>query len=123
MENDDDLSNTSLPNHFLLSVYKESISINENLKETLTYKCPLCRKIFDNPILTCSECVNTGQFCSSNHDKCTNKRLEVLINLLNPNDYEEFKRNSNDKSNHFQYSVRKFFLEKFNSEKKLLQSE
>jgi len=102
MDHDDDESPfTSLPNHFLLSTYKENISMNANqTKIDLRYKCRLCRKIRDNPILTCSNCVNTGQFCSSKHDKCTIKQREFLLKLLNKNNYEEFQQYSTNQSIH-----------------------
>jgi hypothetical protein len=107
MDNDDESPCTPTPNHFLLSTYKENFfenmnqtKINENLK-IISYKCCLCRKIHDNPILTCSICVNTGQFDSSKHETCSNKRREMLLSMLNKNDYEEFQQYSNNnKSNH-----------------------
>ncbi len=102
MDNDDDSSCPPTPNDFLLSIYKENLSVNmpqtkldENLK-ILPYKCCLCRKIHDNPILICSTCVNAGQYCSSKHEICSNKRREILLSMLNKNDYDEFQQYSSD---------------------------
>jgi hypothetical protein len=108
MDNDDEFSCSSSPNHFLISTYKENVPMNErrinenNFKSLYSYQCCLCRKIFDNPILTCTNCVNTGQFCSSKHETCSNKRREILSNMLNQNDYEEYQIYLTDKSIHFQ---------------------
>lgn len=110
MDNNDDESLSALtPNHFSLSVYKENpsvnmnqIKINENLKTTLSYKCCLCQKTRDNPILTCSTCVHKGQFCSSTHEKCSNKQRKIFTNMLNKNDYEEFQQYPTNESMHFQ---------------------
>ncbi|CAF0741841.1 unnamed protein product [Adineta steineri] len=128
--NDDDESPCqSSPTHFLFSIDEEHASLNkndakrnENFKTSALYKCHSCRKIQDNPILTCSECVNTGQFCSSKHEIHANKRREFLLNMLNKNDYEEFQQHSNSKSNQLPYSDRMFLLKKFNAEKQILQS-
>ena len=97
MDNDDDLSNISSPNHFLLSTYKENLSLNEttiNDSSEPKYKCHLCRKAFKDPILTCSNCVNKGEFCSSKHATCSHKQREDLFNLLNEKYF-------NDQSLHF----------------------
>jgi hypothetical protein len=109
MDNDDDEPLIfSTPNHFLLTTYKENTriyvnqtKINENGKSVLSYKRHLCQKTNRNAILTCSKCVNTGQFCSSKHELCSNKRREFLLKILNKNDYEEFQQSSSNKSSHF----------------------
>ncbi|CAF0884523.1 unnamed protein product [Rotaria sp. Silwood1] len=139
------MTQTIAPNHFLLSTYKENIrsnidihnddhsstvsmNIDENIKKNISsYKCCLCRKIVDDATLTCAKCVNTGRFCPSKHDSCSNKRRQTLTNMLNSNDYEEFQQYSNKYSintpAHLQCSDRMFLLKKFNTEKKSLQAE
>src|SRR4051794_30059560 len=107
------MTTTIAPNHFLLSTYKENLRTNidnhhdnhlsalhmnlhGNIKtSTSTHKCCLCRKIVDDATLTCAKCVNTGRFCPSKHDTCSNKRRQTLANMLNSNDYEEFQNYSN----------------------------
>ncbi|CAF2421952.1 unnamed protein product [Rotaria sp. Silwood2] len=92
-----------------------------------SYKCCLCRKLVDDATLTCAKCVNTGRFCPSKHDTCSNKRRQTLISVLNLNDYEEFQEYSNKYSihtpAHLQCSDRRFLLKKFNIEKTMLQAE
>jgi hypothetical protein len=103
------MTTTIAPNHFLLSTYKENLRTNIDNQlspihmnnhgqiktSTSSYKCCLCRKIVDDVTLTCAKCVNTGQFCPSKHDTCSNKRRQVLANMLNANDQEEFQQYSN----------------------------
>jgi hypothetical protein len=107
------MTTTIAPNHFLLSTYKEnlrtnidnhhdhhlttlSMNLHGNIKTNASsYKCCLCRKIVDDATLTCAKCVNTGRFCPSKHDSCSNKRRQTLANMLNANDYEEFQQYSN----------------------------
>ncbi len=103
------MTTTIAPNHFLLSTYKENlrtnidtplssihINIHGHIKtSTSSYKCCLCRKIVDDATLTCAKCVNTGRFCPAKHDTCSNKRRQVLTNMLNPSDQEEFQQYSN----------------------------
>ena len=107
------MTTTIAPNHFLLSTYKENnrtnidnhhdshlsaltMNLHGHIKtSTASYKCCLCRKIVDDATLTCTKCVNTGRFCPSKHDTCSNKRRQTLANMLNSNDYEEFQQNSN----------------------------
>ncbi|CAF0841091.1 unnamed protein product [Rotaria sordida] len=139
------MTQTIAPNDFLLSTYKENIrsnidnhnddnlatvsmNIHGNTKTSISsYKCCLCRKIVDDATLTCAKCVNTGRFCPSKHDTCSNKRRQTLINMLNSNDYEEFQQYSNKYSintpAHLQCSDRMFLLKKFSIEKKILQAE
>jgi hypothetical protein len=138
------MTTTIAPNHFLLSTYKENLrtnidnpssSIHMNIhgqiktstSSSSSYKCCLCRKIVDDATLTCAKCVNTGRFCPAKHDTCSNKRRQVLMNMLNINDQEEFQQYSNKYSintpPHLQCSDRMFFLKKFNIEKKILQTE
>jgi hypothetical protein len=103
------MTTTIAPNHFLLSTYKENLRTNidnhlsalnmnthGNIKTSTSssYKCCLCRKIVDDATLTCGKCVNTGRFCPSKHDTCSNKRRQTLSNMLNSNDYEEFQQYS-----------------------------
>ena len=109
MDNDDESLLTPTPNHFLLSTYKGNFSenmdqtkMNENSKIILTYKCYLCRKIHENPILTCSTCINKGQFSSSKHDRYLNQQRDIIINMLNKHDYDEFQQYSIHKSPRFQ---------------------
>jgi hypothetical protein len=108
------MTTTIAPNHFLLSTYKENLRTNidnhhehylsalhmhihGNIKTNTSssYKCCLCRKIVDDATLTCAKCVNTGRFCPSKHDTCSNKRRQILANMLNSTDYEEFQQYSN----------------------------
>lgn len=105
------MTTTIAPNHFLLSTYKENVraqpdnSLDYHFKvptsplhgiphpiSNLTYKCLLCRKIREEPTLTCSKCVNVGRFCSSRHDTCSTKRRQTLVNMLNSTDQDEFHR-------------------------------
>ena len=107
-------------------------------------KCCLCRNIVDDSRWICLNCVNTGRFCPSKHDTCSNKRRKTLENMLNANDLEEFRQYSNKYSinelAHLQYefieyfpyyfiivydrySDRLFLLKKFNVEKIKLQNE
>jgi len=101
MDNDDE---TPSPDNFLLSHDKENIpqNMNETLKSTSSYQCHLCRKHLENSTLTCSECVNKGQFYSSKHDTRLNNRREFLLNMLNKDDYEEFQQYSSNTSIHLQ---------------------
>ncbi|UJR21103.1 hypothetical protein I4U23_024203 [Adineta vaga] len=143
------MTTTIAPNHFLLSTYRDNLrtnidnhhdshlaplmmNIHGNVKTNLSsssssYKCCLCRKIVDDATLTCAKCVNTGRFCPSRHDTCSNKRRQVLANMLNSNDQIEFQQYSNKHSintpPHLQCSDRMFLLKKFNAEKKVLQEE
>ncbi len=101
MDNDNDSLLTPTPNHFSLLVYKENLSVNmnqeeidENLRTIMAYKCRLCRRIRDNPILICATCVNSGQFYSSKYDAYSNQRRESLLN------YEEFQQDSNNTTRH-----------------------
>ena len=103
------MTTTIAPNHFLISTYKEnlrtttdnpllSIHLNPHgqmKSSSSTYKCCLCRKIVDDATLTCAKCVNTGRFCPAKHDTCSNKRRQVLANMLNVKDQEEFQQYSN----------------------------
>jgi hypothetical protein len=99
------MTTTIAPNHFLLSTYNRPnidnplLALNTNIQGTIktstsSYKCCLCRKIVDDATLTCAKCVNTGRFCPSKHDTCSNKRRQTLANMLNSNDYEEFQQYS-----------------------------
>jgi hypothetical protein len=101
MDNDNDSLLTPTPNHFSLLVYKENLSVNmnqeeidENLRTIMAYKCRLCRRIRDNPILICATCVNSGQFYSSKYNSYSNQQRESLLN------YEEFQQDSNNKTTH-----------------------
>ena len=108
----DDQSNimttTIAPNHFLLSTNMDNNQYDDHLTahlmnihktNTSSYKCCLCRKIVDDTTLTCAKCVNKGQFCSSKHDLCSTKQRQILVNMLNLNDKEEFQQYSNKSSN------------------------
>lgn len=95
---------TIAPNHFHLSIYKENhrpnidnhLNSHEPMRTSMaTYKCCLCRKLTDGAMLTCAKCVNTGRFCPSKHDTCSNKRRQALVNMLNRTDQEEFQQYSN----------------------------
>jgi hypothetical protein len=104
------MTTTIAPDHFLLSTYKENLrttseSHHDTYPRTLsshthghmkaspsTYKCCLCRKIVDDATLTCAPCVNTGRFCPSKHDTCSSKRRQALVNMLNPDDQQEFQQ-------------------------------
>ncbi|CAF3698911.1 unnamed protein product [Rotaria sp. Silwood1] len=105
-----------------------SINIHGNIKTSISsYKCCLCRKLVDDATLTCAKCVNTGRFCPSKHDTCSNERRQILINMLMSNDYEEFQQYSKKYSintpAHLQCSDRMFLLKKFNIEKSILQAQ
>ncbi|CAF0839924.1 unnamed protein product [Adineta ricciae] len=140
------MTTTIAPNHFLLSTYRDNLRTNidthqdgplsammmnlhGNIKATTSssYKCCLCRKIVDDATLTCAKCVNTGEFCPSRHDTCSNKRRQILANMLNTNDYAEFQQYSTKHSintpPHLQCSDRMFLLKKFNAQKNVLQEE
>lgn len=107
------MTTTIAPNHFLLSTYRDNLRTNVdnhqdgslsammmnlhgNIKTSTSssYKCCLCRKIVDDATLTCAKCVNTGRFCPSRHDTCSNKRRQILANMLNANDSTEFQQYS-----------------------------
>lgn len=107
MENDDDSSLSPTPDDFLLSTYKGNLSENmsktkqnDNDKLISSYKCYLCQKIHHNPILTCAACVNEGRFSSLKHDIYSNQRREMLLNILNKLNYEEFQEYLMNKSIH-----------------------
>jgi hypothetical protein len=108
------MTTTFAPNHFLLSTYKDNQRLTNDSHHdyqcktqmntlhgtyrhslSLSYKCCLCRKIVDDATLTCAKCVNTGRFCPSKHDTCSNKRRQTLVNMLNAIDKEEFYQYSN----------------------------
>ena len=118
MDNDDEslgyfpssiMTTTVAPDHFLLSTYREngpssadysSDSPNRTcysnqhgsrrLNPLSNYKCCLCRKIADDGKVICATCVNTGRFCSSKHNTCSNVRRQALVNMLSPMNQEEF---------------------------------
>ena len=108
------MTTTVAPNHFLLSTYKENHRTNgdshldyhnrsvtgvlhstHRAGPSCSYKCCLCRKMVDDATLTCAKCVNTGRFCPSRHDNCSNKRRQMLASLLNTSDQDEFHQHSN----------------------------
>ncbi|UJR28391.1 hypothetical protein I4U23_009632 [Adineta vaga] len=134
MDHDEDDTNDDTPlipspNQFFFSVYRENSSgdTNENKGEenfkNFSYKCDTCHKRRGNPILTCSTCVNSGDFCPSNHETCSHKKREFLLKLLNKTDYDEFLQYSKNKTYHLRCSDRMFLLKKFRSEKQILQLE
>lgn len=107
------MTTTIAPNHFLLSTDRENLRANldshldyhfRNVASathstnrsgpSCSYKCCLCRKIIDDPTLTCAKCVNAGQFCPSKHDSCSHKRRQTLASMLNSSDQEEFQQYS-----------------------------
>ncbi|CAF1369706.1 unnamed protein product, partial [Didymodactylos carnosus] len=111
---------SSAPNHFLLSSYKD----NSTLLSTNCYKCYLCKKITDDCLLTCANCVNNGKFCHSKHENCSNTRRNTYIKLLNSIDLDEYhQRKTNSAQIHLQCSDRMYFLQKFTSEKEKLCNE